>query len=146
MMSGVIEDPMHDFERRVALIHGLGTQAVIGVPTMDTQTQELRAMFASFLGESYSDEKILRVEALQWHLRNAQAHLARQLEQGHVKPAQYVNEFNDLLAACFAKVESVLGTSDFETLFGGTKEEQGGFIDKQAFLKSYRRPRQAVPR
>lgn len=145
MTRGVVEDPMHDFERRVALIHGLGAQAliVIGVPTMDTQTQELRAMFASFLGESYSEEKILRVEALQWHLRNAQAHLARQLERGQLKPAQYVSEFNDLLAACFAKVEGVLGASDFEALFGGPKEEQGGFIDKQAFFKGYRRQRES---
>ena len=76
-----IENSMDDFEQRVARIHGLGTHAQIGVPMVDTQIQELRAMFASFLGEDYDKEKILRVEAFQSHLRNAQAYLARQLEQ-----------------------------------------------------------------
>ena len=136
-----LDNLMHAFERRVAQIHGLGAHAEIGVPVMDTQTQELRAMFASFLGEDYDKEKILRVEAFQSQLRNAQAYLARQLEQGQIKPAQYVDSLNQLLAGCFLKVEEVLGAADFELLFGGSKEEQGGFIDKRVFLKSYRKPR-----
>lgn len=141
-MMTSIEDQMRDFEQRVAQIHGAGARARLGEAAMDTQTQELRAMFASFLGEDYDEERIARIEALQSHLRNAQAHLVQKLEQGQIKPAQYVTLFNELLAACFLRVEEVLGAPDFELLFGGPKEQQGGFIDKQAFLRSYRQSHQ----
>ena len=108
---------------------------------MDTQTQELRAMFASFLGEDYDEKKISQVELLQLHLRGAQARLVRQLDEREIKPGTYVDMFNDLLAACFLQIEQVLGQNDFEQLFGGSREEQGGFIDRQEFLRSFRKIR-----
>ena len=110
---------------------------------MDTQTEELRAMFASFLGENYSQERIDRVEALQTRLRVAHADLVQRLELGQIEPAAYAARFNELLAACFSETEEVLGHDDFAALFGGPSQEQSGFIDTQAFLRSYHRPQLA---
>jgi len=93
-------------------------------------------MFDAYLGPGYEVEKREAVLDLQAKLHRFQGAAAEQLEDGRLAPEEYVDRFNHVLHLIFAECARVLGSSDFETLFGAPAEEMQGYIDKPTFLAS----------
>ena len=123
------------FEERLHAIHAL-SQAVQGEPSMDTNRDEMLAMFDSFLGEDFDSSKKESVIRLQQNLHRGQTLLAKQLEHRVITDAEYVDRFNHLVATVFEACENLLGVSNFEALFGAPRSEMQGYINKGTFVAS----------
>lgn len=96
----------------------------------------MEAMFDSFLGEDFDSSKRDKVIGLQQNLHRGQNLLAKQLESGVISNIDYVDSFNKLTSTIFEACEAILGTADFENLFGAPRAEMQGYIDKDKFLAS----------
>jgi hypothetical protein len=83
-----------------------------------TSEQEFRALADVNLGEGYDPEKISRVAHLQRELRDNQARLAAELDGKTITADEYVERLAALLSDTARACEEVLGSADFETLFG----------------------------
>jgi hypothetical protein len=80
--------------------------------------QEFRALVDLNLGEGYDPEKVSRVAQLQRELRDSQAHLAAELDRKAISADEYVERLAALLSDTAHACEEVLGSTDFESLFG----------------------------
>ena len=103
---------------------------------MDVRHEEFMAMWDSFLGEEYDAAKRKKVEELQIDLHRQDAALYRRLQAGKLNPEEYVDASNALNDEIARKCEKVLGAKDFEKLFGATRAELVGFVDRETFLKA----------
>lgn len=121
-----------EFAERIAAIHSSGKGPA------DVRHAELEAMFDTFLGRDFAPAQRKQVEKLQLDLFKRQLKLRAELQAGTISPENYVDSFNQLLEQTFRECENVLGAKNFKQLFGAAPAEQGGFIDKVAFLKNMR--------
>jgi predicted nucleotide-binding protein len=130
-----------EFNKRIAVIHGLGDSDVArsntGGSTMDIRHAEFQVMADVFLGEEYDRTKLEQIEKLQITLHDQQAALYRRYSNKELSPEEYVSSFNNFLDETFTKCEEILGYQDFSKLFGAPRHELGGFIDREAFVHSH---------
>lgn len=101
---------------------------------MDIRHEEFMAMADAFLGPHFDRAKLAQVESLQLHLHDAQARLTRDLDTRQIGRSLYVDELNKVHAHIAQRCEAILGSSDFEKLFGISPSEAGAYIDKDLFL------------
>lgn len=135
-------DPLADFDRRIAIIHGLKNphdtvDRNSGESSMDIRHAEFEAMAHAFLGETFDRQKLNKVKKLQATLHKKQAVLYQRYENRKIGPEEYVDSVNALLEKTFAECESILGQEHFQKLFGAPRSELAGFIDKVAFLYAH---------
>lgn len=101
---------------------------------MDIRHEEFMAMADAFLGPHFDRAKLAQVEALQLDLHDAQTRLTIDLDARRIGRSLYVDELNKVHAHIAQRCEAILGSADFEKLFGIAPSEAGAFIDKDIFL------------
>lgn len=132
-----------ELDRRLAKIHGkAGAHPAIRSENakeaaMNVRHEEFQAMADVFLGKNYDRGKLGAVERLQVSIGKMQAKLSAQLDEGKLTPEQYVDQFNDELAETFENIERILGTDDFQRLFRVPRDQLGGYIDKETFMREH---------
>ena len=131
-----------EFERRLALIRGLGTpiptdRSPIAKTPVDHRHAEFQAMAEVFLGEDFNQRKLRKVEDLQIALHSRMAELCHQYGAKKIEPEEYVASFGTLLGETFRKCEEILGQEDFLKLFGAPRSQLTEFIDKEASLDAH---------
>lgn len=142
-MNDEEERLIEELDRRLARIHGItGAHAAIDCEkakeaAMNVRHEEFQAMADVFLGENYDRGKLDAVERLQLAIGKMQAKLSAQLDEGKLTPEQYVERFNDKLAETFGNIERILGADDFQRLFRAPRDQLGGYIDKEAFMREH---------
>lgn len=94
-------------------------------------------MVDSFLGEGYDAAKVAELERVQSETNAAHGRLAEAYQHDELGPLEYVDQFNAVALDSFAKMEMILGQSDFARLFGPPPDRSAGFIDKQAFMRAH---------
>lgn len=90
-------------------------------PTTDESTiarRELEAMARVQLGEDYDRQKIAAVAELQRQWREKQQDFTERLKQGYLSPEGYRLILRQVIAETAQRCEAVLGSEDFERLFG----------------------------
>ncbi len=80
--------------------------------------QEFRALVDVNLGDGYDPEKVSRVAQLQRELQDSQALLAAELDRKAISADEYIERLAARLSDTAHACEAVLGSSDFERLFG----------------------------
>lgn len=134
-------DSDYEFEERINAIHRphnpVRESPAIGETTMDVRHEEFQAMADAFLGEDFDKSKLAQVESLQIALHEYQVVFFKRYQNGELRPEEYVDHFNYLLAVTFEACESILGAKEFIHLFGVPPSEIIGFIDKDAFLEQH---------
>lgn len=105
---------------------------------MDIRHEEFKAMTDVFLSPNYNRNKLEQVERLQVSLREGQMKLFRDFQEKTITADDYVDSLNALADQVFAECERILGTQDFEELFGAPASERLWHLDKNAFLNSQR--------
>lgn len=101
---------------------------------MDIRHEEFMAMADAFLGQQFDRLKLAQVERLQLDLHDAQARLASDLDSGRIGRPLYVDELNKVHTDIAQRCEAILGSADFQKLFGITPSEAGAYIDKEVFV------------
>jgi len=96
--------------------------------------KEFQAMADNFLGKDYSGGKIAKVSLLREELLNKQSELSQKLEAGQLSPEAYMDALTKLLNRTFLDCEQILGSKDFEKLFGIPASEAGHLVDRRIFL------------
>jgi len=99
---------------------------------------ELRTRFDVFLGSDYDPQKKESVVQLQSNLRREQKRLVQQLESDNLRPEQYVETLNRAINDVFAKCEDILGSTDFEKLFGAPRKRGVDLVAPATFLQNFR--------
>ena len=134
------DEAARQFAADIAAIHGLDGSASnlrqSGGVGMDTRQAEMLAMFRAFLGPDYDRAKARRVLGIQSSLHSLQERLLDTYEAKEISAEEYVDSFNEGSRQAFLQVEDVLGTFDFERLFGAGVSEAAGYIDRDAFLRA----------
>lgn len=100
----------------------------------DDRHTEFMALVNQTLGEDYDADKIAAVDALQVDLFAQQADLYARYSAHLIAGPEYVTQINELSATVFRSCEKVLGSDDFETLFGSSVDDEPWLIDMDAFL------------
>ena len=101
---------------------------------MDTREAEMLAMVDTFLGPDYDRESVRELLAWQSEMHYAQERLLTAYEHREISAERYVTEFNGVVGETFSMCEDLLGSKDFERLFGTTAADIGGLIDLDQFL------------
>lgn len=101
---------------------------------MDIRHEEFMVMADAFLGPRFDRAKLAQIEALQRDLHDAQARPTRQLDAGRIGRPLYADQLNKVNAHIAQRCQAILGSSDFEKLFGITPSEASPNIDKDLFL------------
>lgn len=91
-------------------------------------------MTETYLGPYFDEVKLDKIENLQIELDDRHAELFSMFEGKQLSAGDFVDASNSALKEMYARCEKILGEDDFEKLFGGSPEEAGGYIDKDAFL------------
>ena len=97
---------------------------------------ELKNLFAENLGTDYPPERFQAVDLLQVSMIDKQVRLVEQLHSGSLTPSGYADELEKLSADSAKLIEDVLGSADFEKLFGVPRTEMGTLMDREIFLQS----------
>jgi hypothetical protein len=100
----------------------------------EMERQEFQALADVSLGEGYDPVKLAQVGQLRLGLRSEQARLVRQLGNRHISRLQYLNLLNELLTRTYSECAKILGTQDFEKLFGTPLNEVVNMVDRDLFL------------
>lgn len=131
-----------EFDRRVAEIHfGRAEPDDSTAIALDARRAEFRAMATAFLGDSYDDDKLRRIETIHVNMLDQQLKLVEQYNRDIIGPADYVDCFNALAFENFAAMQAVLGREDYLKLFGPLPDKSQGFIDRDAFLHDHNQRR-----
>ena len=96
--------------------------------------KELEALAAVALGAQYDRSKLEAVIKLQQILQVEQGKLSRELSSGKISRPEYLRAFNNLALQIFAECDRILGSGDFEKLFGCRAKDAGNMIDPELFL------------
>ena len=103
----------------------------------NTRRAELQALVDSSLGPSYDRNKIAIIADLQEQLHQEQDKLVNQLDRQFINRRQYLEQFNAMLHRIYSQSEKVLGSQDFEKLFGAPLNQIEHMIDPDVFLSTH---------
>lgn len=101
------------------LAHGI--RKIYADPATDESTialRELEALAREQLGEGYDRQKIAAVAEYQRQWREKQQDFTERLKQGYLSPEGYRLILRQVVAETAERCEAVLGSEDFERLFG----------------------------
>jgi hypothetical protein len=98
---------------------------------------ELQVLADTTLGPQYDQTKIAMVINLQQMLHREQDGLVRQLDQQFITRKQYLDRLNALLRRIYSECEKILGSQDFEKLFGAPLNQIGHMVDADVFLATH---------
>lgn len=101
------------------------------------QQQEFDARVSVFLGNTYNQEDMERVQRLEKCLFEGHNRLCAELEDGKIGPEHFVDAVNQLAHHVYTEIEKVLGSKDFERLYHASLADTENLIDKGQFLESY---------
>ncbi len=95
---------------------------------------ELQALADASLGVQYDQAKIAMIINLQQTLHQEQESLVRQFDGQFLSKKQYLERLNALLHRIYSECEKILGSQDFEKLFGAPLDQVVHMVDPDVFL------------
>jgi len=98
---------------------------------------ELQALADASLGPQYDQTKIATIINLQQMLHREQEDLVRQLDRQFISRKQYLERLNVLLRRIYSQCEQILGSQDFEKLFGAPLNQIDHMVDPDVFLATH---------
>src|SRR5271170_126323 len=103
-------------------------------PDWQLRERELKALVDTYLGENYDRKKVRAVIGLHLCSQWEQDSLGLLLDEDELTPERYLNAFNTLAVSTAKICEQILGSEDFERLFGCTPDEAAGLINPETLL------------
>ena len=101
---------------------------------LEFSEREMLELFGAQLGEEYDQKKVSKVVDLHRRLQQARFYLGRELESGRTSKESFLTHFNDLVTLTFESCQEILGSEDFERLFGGSVDQVQHLIEPSIFL------------
>jgi hypothetical protein len=99
-----------------------------------TSRAELQALADASLGPHYDQNKIAAIINLQRMLHRDQDNLVLELDRQLISRNQYLERLNALLRRIYSECEKILGSQDFEKLFGAPLNQIDHMVDADVFL------------
>jgi hypothetical protein len=126
------------FARRIRSIYTPDVLNFLGdqnkFPDWQLRERELKALVDTYLGEDYDQKKARAVVGLHLCSQWEQDSLGLLLDDDALPPERYLIAFNTLAVSTAKICEQILGSKDFERLFGCTPDEAAGLINPEALL------------
>jgi hypothetical protein len=103
-------------------------------PDWRLRESELKALVDTYLGENYDQKKVRAVIGVHLCSQWEQDSLGVLLDEDAMTAERYLNAFNTLAVSTAKICEQILGSEDFERLFGCTPDEAAGLINPETLL------------